>query len=84
MYPFFQGGLTAFCRELEILARQRHPFILPFFAATLNYPEHCWVVTDVMKWTLVQWLHGTRERQWTRIIPLPPLRDRLRVSLEVG
>lgn len=65
------------------MARQRHPFVLPFFAATLDYPERCWVVTDVMKQTLVEWLHGTRERQYSRLIPLPPMKERVRVALEV-
>lgn len=78
------GGLVSFCRELEILARQRHPFVLPFFAATLDYPERCWVVTDVMKQTLVEWLHGTRERQYSRLIPLPPMKERVRVALEIA
>jgi hypothetical protein len=36
-----------------------------------------------MKQTLVEWLHGTRERQYSRLIPLPPMKERVRVALEV-
>ncbi|GAQ92026.1 Protein kinase superfamily protein [Klebsormidium nitens] len=78
------GSLTSFCRELELFSTQRHPHILPFLAGTLDIPHKCYVVTSLMDSTMTMWLHGCSERKSTRQIPLPPMKDRLRVGLEVA
>ncbi|XP_020526117.1 serine/threonine-protein kinase STY17 [Amborella trichopoda] len=74
-----------FVQELETLQRQRHPFVLHVMGACLNPPNNAWVVTELLSGkTLMEWLHGHKERRSTRDIPLPPLRERIRVGMEVA
>ncbi|GBG89182.1 hypothetical protein CBR_g48889 [Chara braunii] len=80
-----QGGLATFCRELEVLSRQRHPFILRLLGATVSPPDHCWVITELLHGgTVTEWLHGEKKRTWYRKVPLPALTERLRIALEVA
>ncbi|XP_024518601.1 probable serine/threonine-protein kinase SIS8 [Selaginella moellendorffii] len=45
---------------------------------------HAWIVTEYFPLTLTEWLHGDKKRRKQRSHPLPPLRSRLRVALEVA
>eukprot|EP00897_Mesotaenium_endlicherianum_P003320 jgi/Mesen1/3015/ME000177S02293 len=62
-----QTGLESFALEVELLARQRHPYVLRLFGACIAPPEHCWVVTELLtRGTLTEFLYGSKGRKWTR------------------
>ncbi|XP_073109296.1 serine/threonine-protein kinase STY46 [Elaeis guineensis] len=89
IYPtYFQlneSGEEFFAYELDTLSRQRHPYVLRLMGACLLPPENGWVVTELLSGkTLTEWLHGHKERQRERSIPLPPLKERLKKALEVA
>ncbi|KAG6555585.1 hypothetical protein Mapa_002820 [Marchantia paleacea] len=78
-------GVDVFVREVEVLSKQRHPYVLKLLATVLSPPEHAWIVTEYLsQGTLMQWLHGTKKREWKRIIPLPPLIQRLQIATEIS
>ncbi|KAL2651659.1 hypothetical protein R1flu_019787 [Riccia fluitans] len=78
-------SVDVFVREVEVLSKQRHPYILQLFGACLDPPEQAWIVTEFMKaGTLMEWLHGSKKREWKRVIPLPPLEKRLRIATEIS
>ncbi|KAI3955749.1 hypothetical protein MKW98_006109 [Papaver atlanticum] len=53
--------------------------------ACLDPPEFGWMVTEFVSMTLKQWLHGPEdERGRERLIPLPPLQDRVAKALEIS
>lgn len=80
-----QHAVESFIQEVELLIRQRHPFVLRLFGASLIFPTSCWIVSEILtKGTLTEWLHGEKARQWNRKTPLPPLKERLRMGLEVS
>ncbi|RWR79534.1 serine/threonine-protein kinase [Cinnamomum micranthum f. kanehirae] len=89
IYPgFFQSNRncqTWFAQELETLSRQRHPFVLRLMGACFDLPDKGWVVTEFLsRRTLKEWLHGQSERQRQRLIPLPPLEERIDKGLEIA
>ena len=89
IYPgLFQSnrnGHTLFAQELETLSRQRHPFVLRLMGACFDLPDKGWVVTEFLRRrTLKEWLHGQSERQRQRLIPLPPLEERIDKGLEIA
>ncbi|EFJ09824.1 hypothetical protein SELMODRAFT_23730, partial [Selaginella moellendorffii] len=77
-------SFSRFCQEVELLSRNRHPYVIRLLAACLRPPEHAWIVTEYFPLTLTEWLHGDKKRRKQRSHPLPPLRSRLRVALEVA
>ncbi|KAM1527022.1 hypothetical protein ACFXTH_016511 [Malus domestica] len=88
MYPdFFEtndNGVAFFAQELDTLRRQRHPYILQLMGACLDPPNYAWVVTEFMSTTLKEWLHGPGNRRKERMIPLPPLKERVARALEIA
>ncbi|XXG40786.1 hypothetical protein AAC387_Pa01g1418 [Persea americana] len=89
IYPgLFQSnrnGHTWFAQELETLSLQRHPFVLRLMGACFDLPDKGWVVTEFLRRrTLKEWLHGQSERQRQRLIPLPPLEERIDKGLEIA
>eukprot|EP00850_Spirogloea_muscicola_P012255 SM000078S22114 [mRNA] locus=s78:474849:478058:+ [translate_table: standard] len=79
------AALGSFCLEVELLSKQRHPWVLRLLGAVLNPPQQCWLVTELVKTgTLAEWLHGSKQREWKRKSPLPPLDARMRIALEVS
>ncbi|KAK1263077.1 Serine/threonine-protein kinase EDR1 [Acorus gramineus] len=53
--------------------------------ACLEPPTNGWIVTELLSGkTLTEWLHGCKERRKERLIPLPPLEDRLKKGLEIA
>ncbi|XP_027356919.1 serine/threonine-protein kinase STY46-like [Abrus precatorius] len=78
------NGVVFFAQELETLAKQRHRFVLHLMGACLEPPHHAWVVTEYLNTTLKEWLHGPGKRPKTRIVPLPPLKDRVMSALEIA
>ncbi|KDP34046.1 hypothetical protein JCGZ_07617 [Jatropha curcas] len=80
-----ESGVSFFAQELETLSRQRHRFVLQLMGACLDPPEHAWVVTEFLGMTLKEWLHGHSSiRQRERLIPLPPLEERIGRALEIA
>ncbi|CAN0918458.1 Serine/threonine-protein kinase STY17 [Linum grandiflorum] len=77
-------GLNFFAQELDTLSRQRHSFILHFFGASMDPPNHAWVVTESLETTLKEWLHGPGSRNKERCVPLPPFLDRLARAVEIS
>ncbi|XP_023535596.1 serine/threonine-protein kinase CTR1-like isoform X1 [Cucurbita pepo subsp. pepo] len=77
-------GVSYFAQELETLCRQRHRFVLQLMGACLQPPGCGWVVTECLRMTLQEWLHGPGKRQKERAIPLPPFRERLLKALEIS
>lgn len=76
---------TWFAQELETLSRQRHPFVLRLMGACFDLPDKGWLVTELLcRRTLKEWLHGQSERQKERLIPLPPLEQRIDKGLEIA
>ncbi|KAK6927239.1 Serine-threonine/tyrosine-protein kinase, catalytic domain [Dillenia turbinata] len=88
LFPDFfhsnENGVSFFAQEIETLARQRHRFVLQLMGACLNPPEQAWVVTEFLRMTLKEWLHGRENRRKERIIPLPPLKERVTKALEIA
>lgn len=88
LYPdFFEtndNGVAFFAQELDTLCRQRHPYILQLMGACLDPPNYAWVVTEFMSTTLKEWLHGPGNRRKGRMIPLPPLKERVARALEIA
>ncbi|XP_020236594.1 serine/threonine-protein kinase STY13 [Cajanus cajan] len=78
------NGVVFFAQELETLSKQRHRFVLQLMGACLEPPRHAWVVTEYLKSTLKEWLHGPGKRPRDRSVPLPPFKDRLMRALEIA
>lgn len=78
------NGVDFFAQELETLSKQRHRFVLQLMGACLDPPQHAWVVTEYLKTTLKEWLHGPGNRQRKRMVPLAPFRDRVVRALEIA
>ncbi|XP_027085005.2 serine/threonine-protein kinase STY17-like [Coffea arabica] len=76
--------LGFFVQEVETLSRQRHPFVLQLMGACLEPPSHGCIVTEFLSTTLKIWLHGPGSRRKERMVPLPPLEDRLQMALEIA
>ncbi|KAF8033920.1 hypothetical protein BT93_C0258 [Corymbia citriodora subsp. variegata] len=80
-----QSGAAFFAQELETLSRQRHRFVLQLMGACIDPPEHAWIVTEFLGSTLKEWLHGPGNRRTgERAKPLPPLRERLSLAMEIA
>lgn len=82
-------GVTFFTQEVETLARQRHRFVLQLMGACLDPPYRAWVVTEFLKTTLEEWLHGPGKRPKQKMMtrrggPLPLLGQRLTRALEIA
>ncbi|XP_031739687.1 serine/threonine-protein kinase STY17 isoform X2 [Cucumis sativus] len=77
-------GVSYFAQELETLCRQRHRFVLQLMGACLQPPGCGWVVTEYLRMTLQEWLHGPGKRQKGRTIPLHPFQERLLKALEIS
>ncbi|KAG4197684.1 hypothetical protein ERO13_A05G039400v2 [Gossypium hirsutum] len=64
---------------------QRHRFILQLMGACLEPPMQGWIVTEFLSMTLKDWLHGPgNNRRKERVIPLPPLQERLNKAVEIA
>lgn len=80
-----QDGVDRFCQEIELVVRQRHPYVLRLLGASLTPPDYAWLVTEYLpRGTLLEWLHGDKSRTDKRIVPLPPLSERIRMALEIS
>ncbi|KAK7377095.1 hypothetical protein VNO80_02515 [Phaseolus coccineus] len=79
-----QNGVVYFSQELETLSRQRHRFVLQLMGACIEPPHHAWVVTEYLSTTLKEWLHGPGNRRRERMVPLPPLQERVGRALEIA
>ncbi|KAK1287594.1 Serine/threonine-protein kinase CTR1 [Acorus calamus] len=80
-----ENGVIWFAQELEVLSHQHHPFVLQLMGACLELPTNGWIVTELLSGkTLTEWLHGCKERRKERMIPLPPLEERLKKGLEIA
>ncbi|KAM7257730.1 hypothetical protein ACFE04_013471 [Oxalis oulophora] len=88
LFPdFFQSndnGVAFFAQEIETLSKQRHRFVLQLMGACLQPPNQAWVVTELLKTTLKEWLHGNGKRKREREIPIPPLKERVARALEIS
>uniref|UniRef100_A0A453KTF8 Protein kinase domain-containing protein n=2 Tax=Aegilops tauschii subsp. strangulata TaxID=200361 RepID=A0A453KTF8_AEGTS len=74
-----------FAQELDVLSRQRHPHVLRLMGACLRPPESCFLVTELLSGaTLVEWLHGGKERRRKELPPARPLAQRVGRALEVA
>ncbi|KAK8351569.1 hypothetical protein V6Z11_A05G041200 [Gossypium hirsutum] len=63
----------------------RHRFILQLMGACLEPPMQGWIVTEFLSMTLKDWLHGPgNNRRKERVIPLPPLQERLNKAVEIA
>ncbi|KAG9457705.1 hypothetical protein H6P81_002213 [Aristolochia fimbriata] len=79
------SGTNWFAQELSTLSRQRHPFVLRLVGACMEPPEYAWLVTEFLSGrTLKEWLHGTNKRCKERLVPLPPLEERITKGLEIA
>ncbi|KAK7835433.1 serine/threonine-protein kinase sty46 [Quercus suber] len=78
------NGVSFFAQELKTLSRQRHPFVLHLMGACLEPPKHGWVVTELLGMILKEWLHGPGKRRKERMVPLPPIEERLARALEIA
>ncbi|KAI4316480.1 hypothetical protein L6164_024458 [Bauhinia variegata] len=78
------NGVAFFAQEIETLSRQRHRFVLQLIGACLEPPHHAWVVTEYMRTTLKEWLHGPGKRRKERIVELAPLKERVSKALEIA
>ncbi|XP_068663089.1 serine/threonine-protein kinase STY46-like [Aristolochia californica] len=80
-----QSGTNWFAQELNTLSRQRHPFVLRLLGACMDPPEYGWLVTEFFSEnTLKEWLHGNNKRCKERVVPLPPLEERIARGLEIA
>ncbi|MBA0774096.1 hypothetical protein Gotri_009332 [Gossypium trilobum] len=89
IYPDFfeknENGVSFFAQEVETLSKQRHRFILQLMGACLEPPMQGWIVTEFLSMTLKDWLHGPgNNRRKERVIPLPPLQERLNKAVEIA
>ncbi|XP_040949078.1 serine/threonine-protein kinase STY8 [Gossypium hirsutum] len=89
IYPDFfeknENGVSFFAQEVETLSKQRHRFILQLMGACLEPPMQGWIVTEFLSMTLKDWLHGPgSNRRKERVIPLPPLQERLNKAVEIA
>ena len=77
-----------FAQELDVLSRQRHPYVLRLMGACLRPSESCFLVTELLSGaTLGEWLHGSKERRRERppeSSPQPPLAERVSRALEIA
>ena len=78
------NGVSFFAQELNTLSRQRHPFVLHLMGVYIEPPKHGWVVTELLGMTLKEWLHGLGKRRKERMVPLPPIEERLARALEIA
>lgn len=86
---FFNSNPNAasfFAQEIDTLSRQRHRFVLHLMGASINPPDHAWVVTELLSTTLKDWLHGPGNGRRVRggTAPLPPLEERLAKAVEIS
>ncbi|XP_038698818.1 serine/threonine-protein kinase STY46-like [Tripterygium wilfordii] len=79
-----ENGVSFFAQELETLSKQRHRFVLQLMGACLDPPNYGWIVTELLGMTLKDWLHGPGKRQKERVVPLPPLKERIAKALEIA
>ncbi|KAJ8750549.1 hypothetical protein K2173_015708 [Erythroxylum novogranatense] len=79
-----EGGVAYFIQEVETLSRQRHKFVLQLMGACLEPPNFAWLVTEFLGTTLKHWLHGSGKRRKERLVPVPPLKDRIARALEIA
>ncbi|XP_012440772.1 serine/threonine-protein kinase STY46 [Gossypium raimondii] len=89
IYPDFfeknENGVSFFAQEVETLSKQHHRFILQLMGACLEPPIQGWIVTEFLSMTLKDWLHGPgNNRRKERVIPLPPLQERLNKAVEIA
>ncbi|MFQ6638497.1 hypothetical protein Gotur_014972 [Gossypium turneri] len=89
IYPDFfeknENGVSFFAQEVETLSKQRHRFVLQLMGACLEPPMQGWIVTEFLSMTLKDWLHGPgNNRRKERVIPLPPLQERLNKAVEIA
>ncbi|XP_028807016.1 serine/threonine-protein kinase STY13-like [Neltuma alba] len=77
-------GVVFFAQEVDTLSRQRHRFVLQLMGACLDPPHHAWMVTEHVRTTLKDWLHGPGKRRRDRQVPLPSLKDRVMRALEIA
>ncbi|KAM7507448.1 hypothetical protein LguiA_017901 [Lonicera macranthoides] len=88
IYPDYfnsnENGTTFFAQEVETLSRQRHRFVLGLMGACLDPPDHGWIMTEFLYTTVKDWLHGLGSRKRERVVPLPLLRKRVGVALEIA
>lgn len=78
------NGVSFFAQELNTLSWQRHPFVLHLMGVCIEPPKHGWVVTELLGMTLKEWLHGLGKRRKERMVPLPPIEERLARALEIA
>ncbi|GLJ11566.1 hypothetical protein SUGI_0171360 [Cryptomeria japonica] len=84
-FEMHEEAIDWFCQEVEIIIRQRHPYVLQLIGACLSPPMTAWLVTELLgSQTLREWLYGHKDRQNQRTKPLPPLSDRLQIALEIS
>lgn len=83
-FHYNDGAVHFFTQELDTLSRQRHSSVIKLIGACIRPPEHGWVVTEFLRATLKEWLHGRGERGEQRRDPLPPLSERLEKALEIA
>ncbi|KAK3037281.1 hypothetical protein RJ639_029693 [Escallonia herrerae] len=88
IYPDFfdsnENGVGFFAQEVETLSRQRHRFVLQLMGACLDPPNYGWVVTEFLGTTLKEWMHGPGSRRKQRLVPLPPLGERVAKALQIA
>lgn len=78
------NGVEFFAQEVETLSKQRHRFVLHLMGACLDPPNHAWLVTEYLKTTLKEWLHGPGKRRRDRIVSLPSFKERLIRAFEIA
>ncbi|KAK7321575.1 hypothetical protein VNO77_32364 [Canavalia gladiata] len=78
------NGIAYFSQELQTLSKQRHRLVLQLMGACLHPPHRAWVVTEYLRTTLKEWLHGPGNRSRDRMVPLPPFQDRVIRALEIA
>lgn len=89
IYPQYflkdEYGEAWLAQELDILSRQRHPYMLRLLGASIHPPQYGWIITELLSGkTLTEWLYGHKERSMERSITLPPLQERIKKGLEIA
>ncbi|GBG74244.1 hypothetical protein CBR_g17954 [Chara braunii] len=80
-----ENSVDCFLKEVQLLAKIRHPCIIRLLAASFVFPQRCWLVLEYLPCgTLTEWLHGDKARQWKRKVALPPFEERYRIALEIA
>ncbi|KAK3436057.1 hypothetical protein EUGRSUZ_C00717 [Eucalyptus grandis] len=79
------SGASFSAQELETLSLQQHRFMLQLMGVRIDPPEHACTVTEFLRWTLKEWLHGPGNRRKSeRAKPLCPLGEPLSLALEIA